>query len=280
MVKALFRDISARLNGVSDNPDRESEFIMEQVYGRDVRLEILKGQLDREPTQGELAKIDSIVTRRKSGEPLQYIIGEWEFYGLDFKVTPAVLIPRADTEVLVETALKLIEGINAPRVLDLCSGTGCVAVAIKSVRPDAEVSALELYPEAFEVLKENIARHGGDVTPINADAMRERTAADLADFDLITANPPYLTAEDMESLQREVRSEPATALYGGDDGLDFYRELSRIWKNSLKDGGHIAYEIGWMQADDVAEILSANGYSDIKVKTDIESRPRVVHARK
>lgn len=280
MVKALFRDISERLNGVSDSPDREAELIMEQVYGRDVRLELLKGRLDREPTQGELAKIDGIVTRRKSGEPLQYILGEWEFYGLGFKVTPAVLIPRADTEVLVDTALKLIDGIKAPRVLDLCSGTGCVALAIKSVRTDAEVSALELYPEAFEVLKENIARHGGDVTPINSDAMRERTAADLVGFDLITANPPYLTAEDMENLQREVRSEPATALYGGNDGLDFYRELSRIWKNSLKDGGHIAYEIGWTQAEDVAEILSANGYRDIEVKTDIESRPRVVHARK
>lgn len=279
MVKALFRVISARLEAVTDSPDREAEFIMQEVFGRDWRLKLLKGQLDRGPTPAERAAVNSMVERRLSGEPLQYILGEWEFYGLGFKVSPAVLIPRPDTEVLVDTALRLISGAESPKILDLCSGTGCVAIAIKRSRPDAEVTALELYPEAYAILIENIARHGG-VTPAMADALDTETARRFHGLDLITANPPYLTADDMRSLQREVTHEPATALYGGGDGLDFYRGLSKIWMPAIKDGGHIAFEIGFTQERQVCEILEAGGYKDIACERDIEGRPRVVRARK
>ena len=268
-----------RLRSVSDAPEREAQMIMEQVYGRDFRLELIKGRLDREPSPVELAKVEDIVSRRISGEPLQYIFGEWEFYGLSFRVTPDVLIPRPDTETLVDTALNLLDGITAPKVLDLCSGTGCVALAIKSVRPDAEVSALELSAGAYEVMKENIARHGG-VTPINADALASETVRGFQELDLITANPPYLTAEEMEELQPEVRSEPKMALYGGPDGLDFYRTLSNIWRPALKEGGRIAFEIGFRQSEDVCGILRRSGWRDIAVNVDIEGRPRVVYATK
>lgn len=279
MVKSLISELSERLKTVTESPEHEAAIICEEVYGRDFRLKLLTGQLDREPTTAEREKLDDMVARRISGEPLQYIIGEWEFYGLDFKVAEGVLIPRPDTETLVDTALKLIDGVKSPKVLDLCSGTGCVAIAIKANRPDAEVSALELYPEAFKILGENIARRGG-VTAVNADALSEDTAAKFSGLDLITANPPYLTSEDMSNLQREVTKEPAAALFGGDDGLDFYRGLSRIWRNCLRDGGHIAFEIGFGQEEAVCEILKWYGYCDIGFERDLTGKVRVVHAEK
>ena len=279
MVKSLSADIAARLKSVTNSPGHEAQIILEQVYGRDFRLKLLTGQLDREPTPDEREKIDGMVSRRILGEPLQYILGEWEFYGLTFKVGEGVLIPRQDTETLVDTALKLVEGVQNPRILDLCSGTGCVAIAIKTARSDAEISALELYPEAYKILEENIARHGG-VTAVNADAMLSETAARYRNLDLITANPPYLTAEDMEALQREVTKEPPTALFGGNDGLDFYRGLSHIWRESLKDGGYIAFEIGFGQEDAVSDILKSDGYRDIGFEHDLTGKIRVVYAAK
>lgn len=279
MVKSLQAELSAQLRSVTDAPEHEAQFILEQVYGRDFRLKLLTGQLDREPTPDERERLDGMVARRISGEPLQYILGEWEFYGLTFKVGEGVLIPRQDTETLVDTALRLVDGVEKPSVLDLCSGTGCVAIAIKTSRPDAEVSALELYPDAYKILAENIARHGG-VTAINADAMLSETAAQYRGLDLITANPPYLTSEDMQALQREVTKEPPTALFGGIDGLQFYRGLSRIWRESLKDGGHIAFEIGFGQEDAVSDILKSEGYRDIGFERDLTGKIRVVYAAK
>ena len=278
MVNRLHADISKRLSGVTDDCGFEARVILETVFGRDYRLKELSGQIG-EPSEAELAKIEEMIARRMSGEPLQYIVGEWEFFGLTFKVGKGALIPRQDTETLVETALELLKGIQNPCVLDLCSGTGCVAIAISNGRPDAQVSALELYSEAYGILCDNAERHGG-IKAIQADALDPDTAKEFAGLDLITANPPYLTAEDMERLQREVKHEPQTALFGGEDGLDFYRVLSKIWYDSLKDGGVIAYEIGLGQENAVAEILRVCGYREVRFVNDLTNRVRVVFAIK
>lgn len=278
MVNRLYADISKRLSKVTDDCGFEARVILETVLGRDYRLRALSGALG-EPSETELAKIEKMILRRLSGEPLQYIIGEWEFFGLSFKVGRGVLIPRQDTETLVETSLKLLKDTANPQVLDLCSGTGCVAIAISNSRPDAQVSAIELYPEAYGILCENAKLFGG-VTAMQADALDPETASKFVGLDLITANPPYLTAEDMENLQREVSQEPQTALFGGEDGLDFYRALSKEWYESLKDGGTIAYEIGLGQEEAVAEILKDCGYRDIEYVNDLTNRVRVVFAVK
>lgn len=278
MVNRLHADISKRLSGMTDDCGFEARVILETVFGRDYRLRELSGQIC-EPSEAEFAKIEEMIARRMSGEPLQYIVGEWEFFGLTFKVGKGALIPRQDTETLVETALELLKGIQNPWALDLCSGTGCVAIAISNGRPDAQVSALELYSEAYGILCDNAERHGG-IKTIRADALDPDTAKKFAGLDLITANPPYLTAEDMERLQREVKHEPQTALFGGEDGLDFYRALSKIWYDSLKDGGVIAYEIGLGQENAVAEILRACGYREVRFVNDLTNRVRVVFAIK
>lgn len=269
----MVRKIAARLRPVTQDADFEAKTIMESVFGKDYRLKELKGELF--PTEAQLAKADEMVKRRLSGEPLQYIIGEWEFYGLTFKVGPGALIPRQDTETLVETALKLLKDVPCPKVLDLCSGTGCVAVAISQLLPDASVSALEFSPKAYEILESNIVRYGR-VEPVFADALDPQTAQNFEALDLITVNPPYLTKEDMGALQKEVRFEPQMALFGGDDGLLFYRELPKLWRMCLKDGGHLAVEIGLGQEDDVKKLFEQSGFTEIEFICDLTGRVRVV----
>lgn len=278
MVNALFREIKTLLSGLCDDADSETKVIFETVLGRDWKLlELKNGFLNISPESEKM--IRSLSERRLTGEPLQYIVGEWEFYGMRIKVGDGVLIPRQDTETLVETALGLIKNTNKPRVLDLCSGTGCVALAIAKNRPDSEVAALELYPEAYKILCENAKEHGG-IKTVCADALDQKTAQSFSDLDLITANPPYLTESDMNSLQREVGFEPKTALFGGKDGLDFYRSLPKIWIDSIKEGGHIALEIGLGQQESVASQLKAAGFKNICSARDLTGRIRVLHAEK
>lgn len=275
MVKALFKDTLKKLSSVTDSAEFEAGVIFEEVFGRDWRLKLISGMLDRE-SDDERLRVEGMVERRLKGEPLQYIVGEWEFYGLSFKVAEGVLIPRQDTEALVDTALRLLGGISSPRVLDLCSGTGCVAAAIKSRRPDSDVSAMELSREAYEILAENSKRYG--VKAVLGDALSENSAADFSGLDLITANPPYLTENDMKNLQREVGYEPEMALYGGEDGLEFYRRIPAVWRNSLKPGGFIAFEVGKGQEIAVAELLASCGYKYVETADDLAGITRVVDA--
>lgn len=262
---------------VTDFPEFEAGVILEEVLGKSWRIDDLKGSL--KISEDSIKRADEMLSRRLSGEPLQYIVGEWDFCGLRLKVEPGVLIPRQDTETLADTALDLIRDIKSPRVIDLCSGTGCVAIAIKSKRSDAEVYAVEKYEAAYEILKDNIKRYPG-VNAVSADVLDDAAAAKFHDMDLITANPPYLTSDDMKNLQKEVTYEPKEALYGGDDGLRFYREIPGIWHDVLKDGGHIAFEIGLGQEYEVGKILGDKGYKDIKYINDLTGRARVVTARK
>ena len=219
-------------------------------------------------------RLRQLLDRRLTGYPLQYLLGNWEFYGLPFRVGPGVLIPRADTETLVEAGLRFLRGKERAKVLDLCSGTGCVAMALEKAAPQAAIFALEKEDAAFAYLLENRALLQSGVTPVQDDALCPRFAE--GDFDLILANPPYLSEEDRKTLQREVSFEPETALFDGGDGLLFYRELTRIWAPRLKVGGMLAYEIGIHQEGPVTAILEAQGFSEVEAFPDLAGIVRVI----
>lgn len=222
------------------------------------------------------AEIEALVERRICGEPLQYLVGEWEFYGLPFKVGEGVLIPRQDTETLVELALDFLKGrdINARRTVDLCSGTGCIGITLAKLA-GANVLCVEMYYAAEQYLRQNIKLNGVEVSVSMEDACSENIP--YSGFDLIVCNPPYLTGEDMRNLQREVRREPQSALFGGEDGLDFYRKLIPIYAPRLHNGGMIAVEIGKGQEKAVCKLFRKSGLNP-QTKPDANGIIRVVYA--
>ena len=226
----------------------------------------------KEPVSDEkAAEILSLAQRRSEGYPLQYLLGQWEFWGCNFKVGEGVLIPRPDTETLVEQVLDICrrEGLTAPKIADLCSGSGCIAAALKKELPKAEVYAVELSDEALFYLRQNTELNGcGDIRIINGDVLKSETAQQITGLDVLVSNPPYLTSQDMSELMTEVRYEPESALFGGEDGLDFYRAVTELWKASIKDGGYIAYEFGLGQHDAVKDILEQNGFADVELRHD------------
>lgn len=221
--------------------------------------------------------LETLCRRRKGGEPLQYLLGEWEFYGLPFKVGKGVLIPRPDTETLVEVALEKMADLPAPEILDLCSGSGCVAIALNHCIPGAAVTALELSDAAYAYLLENIGLNRSAVKPVRRDLMDYTHPAPL---DLLVANPPYIPAGMIATLQTEVRHEPVRALDGGPDGLDFYRAIVGLYHPQLREGGWICLEVGIGQSRQVAKILAGCGFTDITVTDDLGGIPRVVAARR
>lgn len=222
-------------------------------------------------TDGELSAMDAAVSRRITGEPLQYIFGKWEFYGYPFYVGEGVLIPRPETELLADIACERLH--KGSISLDLCSGTGCIPISA-ALKTGAECYAVELYDAAFSYLERNIALNGANVKAIREDACDGTLFGDTK-FDLITSNPPYLTEVEMRSLMREVSFEPRTALAGGDDGLYFYRRIIPAWSGRLSGAGAIAVEIGETQAAAVSEIMLASGLSPHVVR-DYSGLDRVV----
>lgn len=219
----------------------------------------------------------SLCRRRLDGEPLQYLLGEWEFYGLPFRVGKGVLIPRQDTETLVDVALEKLEGVHRPEVLDLCSGTGCVAVAIGHHRPDARVTALELSDKAFAFLNKNIMINDSPVKPVRGDLLEYIHPKPL---DMLVSNPPYIPRDVIATLQVEVRHEPRRALDGGVDGLDFYRSIISLYRPQLKPGAWICMEVGIGQNEKVGAILEESGFAGVNDRTDYTGVPRVVFARR
>lgn len=211
--------------------------------------------------------------RRLSGEPLQYILGEWEFYGLPFKVGKGVLIPRQDTEVIAELAREYIEETGAESVLDLCAGSGCIGIALAKT---CGVSAVlvENSQEAFGYLEQNIALNGVEN---QCRAVLGDCFCEYGRFDVIVSNPPYLTKSDMENLQREVTFEPKSALFGGNDGLDYYRKLLNIHAKNFN--GLFAVEIGIGEEQAVMEIFKENGLYP-SLEKDLNGIYRVVYANK
>lgn len=229
-------------------------------------------------TESQQKVVEAILSRRLSGEPLQYILGEWEFYGFPFKVGEGVLIPRQDTETLVELA----EQHTGSGMLcaDLCAGSGCIGISLARLT-GCRFHGYELSDKAFGYLEENIALNEVQslVKPIKADVISEHTVEAAPMYDMIVSNPPYLTAEEMTRLQKEVSFEPSMALIGGEDGLDFYRAILRLWTKRLKEGGLFAVEIGETQAEAVSELFSENGMTP-QVLQDLCCNDRVVYGIK
>lgn len=220
------------------------------------------------------------VDLRLKGEPLQYIIGSWSFMGRDYKVGRGVLIPRDDTEVVVSEVLSLMRDIKAPRVIDLCSGSGIIAITVKKEFPEAEVCAVEKSPEALAYLRINAARNDADIIVCEKDIFTSYEDFPDGEFDMMISNPPYIKSADLASLQREVQHEPRLALDGGESGYDFYEGIISLWSSKLKPGGYIAFEIGEEQFGHISELLKDAGYSDIKGYPDIQGITRAVTAVK
>ena len=223
-------------------------------------------------------RVRDLVDRHLAGEPVAYLIGEWEFDGLPLDISRDVLIPRPDTEVLTEQAIGYIKTLGECRVLDLCAGSGCIGLAVAAQAPQSRVVLGEWSDGALKICRQNIRRNGlsGRVVPMQADA-REKPEKSLGDFRCIVCNPPYIPRADIDGLDNSVRDyEPHLALDGGEDGLDFYRAISEKWRDALTPGGRLYFEVGIGQADSVLRIMRAQGFGDIQVVKDLHGIPRVV----
>lgn len=226
-------------------------------------------------------RVEELLKRRLSGYPLQYLIGEWSFYACDFKVGEGVLIPRQDTETIAELADEFLKQRpeNERRVLDLCAGSGCIGIVLARFR-NADVVSVEKSEKAFGYISENAALNGVKVAAVCGDIFSKDVQQKIGgDFDVIVSNPPYLTGSDMENLQREVSFEPKEALFGGADGLEFYRRMIPEYTGRLKKGGLFAVEIGIGQDADVSEIFKKYGLTP-GVKNDLCGVKRVVYCVK
>ncbi|WP_409969782.1 peptide chain release factor N(5)-glutamine methyltransferase [Bengtsoniella intestinalis] len=221
----------------------------------------------------------ALLERHLNGEPVAYLIGEWEFYGLPLDITPDVLIPRPDTEVLVDKAIAFCNEKNPCRILDLCAGSGCVGLALASQLPHARVILGELSEGALKVCRQNTRRNGltSQVSTLQVDAL-VKPASTLGTFDCLVSNPPYIPSADVVTLDTSVKDfEPLMALDGGDDGLDFYRYIAKEWKSILKPNGGLYFEVGIDQAEAVMGIMADQGFGNLEIVKDLGDIPRVVY---
>ena len=263
----------------NETPAFDAICLFQKVFGLDRQQLIMRGTelADEEQSAGYL----SLCAERAQGRPLQYILGEWPFLDFTLRVGEGVLVPREETELLVYTAAKhirkkCVEG-ERPRVIDLCGGSGAVALGIASLLPEAEVVCAELYEGAYHYLEENIRRlNAQSVKPMRLDVLSPEAAERFSKLDAVVSNPPYVEADTIAGLQKEVQYEPHTALDGGEDGLVFYRALARFWIPRLKPGGLAAVEIGEGQAQAVEELFRSVGVRDIEVQKDFNGFDRVV----
>ena len=226
--------------------------------------------------------VEDGLKRLLEGEPMAYILGQWEFYGLPLRVSPNVLIPRDDTCAVASLAIQ--QGLfleQDPRVLDLCTGSGCIGLAIANRVKDARVTLADVSRDALAVAKKNITRHklSARVSCVQADALAPASSF-LGKFDLIVSNPPYITTEEMRELPSSVKEhEPHLALHGGKDGLKFYRAIVENYTSALKPGGYLCFEFGMGQGNDVCRILEENGYTVLERTKDYNDRERAVLAQ-
>ncbi len=228
------------------------------------------------------AILDFAVARAMAGEPLAYILGRWEFYGLPLYVDKSVLIPRDDTCAVAELAIRQAQELGkAPRILDLCTGSGCIGLAIASRAQNARVTLADISKDALAVARKNVSLNQmtGRVTAIQADAL-QKPSHFLGKFHLIVSNPPYITTAEMEDLDRSVSDyEPHLALHGGQDGLIFYRSIAANFRQALHPGGYLCFEFGMGQGDAICEILESNGYTILERSRDYNNRERAVIAQ-
>ncbi len=223
--------------------------------------------------------IQALVERHLNGEPVAYLIGEWEFYGLPLDVSEAVLIPRPDTEVLASCAIDYVKEQGDCRVLDLCAGTGCIGLAVAANAPQSHVLLGEISESAIRICRQNIRRNSltAQVSVMMLDALQPPPRA-IGEFQCIVSNPPYIPRADMETLDHSVKNfEPHLALCGGEDGYDFYTAIIRHWKDALAVGGKLFFEVGIGQADTVLRMMRAEGFGELEIVPDLNGISRVVY---
>ena len=273
-MNAAYQKLCARLM-MAGVPD--ARFDAAQLYtfvtGRDHRL-------DDGPTAEEASRLQVLAERRAGREPLQYLLGEWDFLDFTLKVGRGVLCPRADSEIVCETAIELLKDSEAPVVYDLCAGTGCLGLGIARAVPSAKVTCVELSHDAWPYLTANVAALGGKNTKAERGDVTTYYSIMEEPADLIISNPPYLTGAEMQALMPETAHEPAMALDGGTDGLDFYRAIAAHYRDIVCPGGWLVFEIGCAQRADVMEICRQNGWQQVQARKDYGGNDRVVYAQR
>lgn len=276
----VWRQASEQLRQAGkENARFEAELLLRSALGED-RARFFT-TLDAEVDADTLARFRQWLDLRVSGVPLQHIVGRQEFMGLEFRVTPAVLIPRPDTEIAVETVLEIIGHMEAPLVADIATGSGAIAVALAHHVPRVRVWATDISSQALAVAQENAQRHLVDerIVFLQGSWGVPLQALGVA-FDCIVSNPPYIASGEIESLAIEVQKEPWLALDGGPDGLDCYRALVPQARELLRSGGSLVLEVGQGQAPAVSDLLAQHGFSPINTRRDLAGIERVVYGTK
>lgn len=262
----------------TDSPQFDVLSLMNHLLGIE-RIHLLT-EPDKEISKKDADALTKMCERRANGEPLQYILGSWEFFGRKFYVGEGVLIPRDDTEVVLRSTFPFLDKLSAKKevkILDLCSGSGIIAITLKCLYKNAQVTAVEISDPAVEYLRRNANENKADIAIIHDDIF---TCADsFADneFDLIISNPPYINKQDMETLQKEVTFEPSLALAGGDDGCDFYRKIIPLYTPKLRSGGMLAFEYDGDQAFIIKDIMEKENYHNICIFDDIGGVHRAIN---
>lgn len=276
----VYRKVKSELKRAGvDSPAFDAMCLFEFVFGLDRHGLIMQGQsqADQEMTQ----RIMELADRRCSGEPLQYILGKWEFMGREFKVGEGVLIPREDTCAVVEAALAAAEKMQRTgqrlKIADLCSGSGAIAITLAK-ELNCEVAAVELYDVAYSYLEKNIeSLKAENVTAVKADVFNCHQSFEDSSLDIIISNPPYIKSEELKTLQREVQREPREALDGGEDGYIFYRRIISDWSKKLRKNGAICFELGEGQYAEVERLLIKQGYTNIGCVRDMQNTRRSIY---
>ena len=263
-----------------ENARREAEWLLADVLGRSRALLYAQPSLTVAPEEARVFR--ERLRRRIRGEPLQYVLGHADFFGLRLAVTPAVLIPRSETEEVVEEALRRLAEVPHPRVLDIGTGSGCIALAIQAERPDAEVHACDVSRDALTVARTNAATHDLEVQFFHADVLEAAAHQVLPrSLDLLVSNPPYVPDDEAATLPVAVRDhEPATALFSGGDPLRFYRLLARLAPRLLTPGGHLVLETHADYAGEVAALLREGELSEVAIMQDAFGRERIAAGRR
>lgn len=264
-----------------ENPAFDTQCLFTKCFSLDKQALLLHG--DKTAPEKTVSEYINLITKRAQGHPLQYLLRQWEFLGLPIKVGEGVLIPRPETELLCEVAANWLKSTGKTKVLDLCGGSGAVAIGIAHLCPTAEIISAELSDTALFYLNENIKLNNlQNVKAIKADVLNSPEfdtlfPESLTPFDAIVSNPPYIPTGELEHLQAEVKHEPKMALDGGSDGLDFYRAICRRWLTLLTKGGLAAFEIGQGQSDEVTQIMSGAGLTNITATPDYSGIERIIH---
>ncbi len=259
----------------NEAPAFDTMCLFEDILGMNRHSLIINGNV--EVSESNRKKIEASAQKRAEGYPLQYILGKWSFMDFDFFVGEGVLIPREDTSVVVKLCIDEIKTLKkeAPKILDLCAGSGAISVVLSKLIPQSTVTAVELYEKAAYYLRKNISLNQcKNISSVIADVFRDISLFENQQFDVIISNPPYIISSEISQLQKEVRFEPETALSGGIDGFDFYREIIGSWSRLLKKNGLMVFELGENQFDTVKNMLLENGFSDINYALDIQKIKR------